>query len=213
MKEVLDINIDILSKDQIISWAVHHASQQVAPPDDSEVALISMLPLFNDQARSVAMIRHSMNIVKTAVEVLNPGQEPVLACDQLLYSLAKQIQWTWPESHGEKQFVIMFGGLHIEMATLKVLGDLLEDSGWTGTLTQAGVVGPGTADSFLKAVHITHSRRAPQVTASSLYLLLQKAYARYRELAEGEVMAIKEWHKDRATAYPHFKFWSIILQL
>ena len=160
----------------MISWAAYHASQQVAPPDDSEVALISMLPLFHDQAKSVAMIHHSMNIVKAAVEVLNPGQVQVLACDQPLYSLAQQIQWTWPESHGEKQFVIMFGGLHIEIATLKVLGDLLEESGWTGALIQAGIAGPGTADSFLKAAHVTRTRRAHQVTASSLYLL-QKAYS------------------------------------
>lgn len=102
-----------------------------------------------------------MNIVKTVVEILNPGQVPVLACDQPLYSLAKQIQRTWPESHGEKQFVIMFGGLHIEMATLKVLGDLLEDSGWTGALTQAGVAGLGRADAFLKAAHVTRTQRGP----------------------------------------------------
>ena len=64
-----------------------------------------------------------MNIVKRAVAVLNPGQVPVISCDQPLYKLAKQIQWTWPASHGEDHFVIMFGGLHIEMASLKVLGE------------------------------------------------------------------------------------------
>ena len=96
-----------------------------------------------------------MNIVKTAVAVLNPGQVPVISCDQPLYTLAKQIQWTWPASHGEDHFVIVFGGLHIEMASLKVLGDLLEESGWTGALTQASVATPGTADSFLKASHVT----------------------------------------------------------
>ena len=79
LKQVLDIDMDILSEDQMISWAAYHASQQVAPPDDSEVALISMLPLFHDQAKSVAMIRHSMNIVKTAVEILNPGQVPAIS--------------------------------------------------------------------------------------------------------------------------------------
>ncbi len=26
------------------------------------------------------------------------------------------IQWCWPESHGENKHVVMFGGLHIEMA-------------------------------------------------------------------------------------------------
>ena len=53
LKEVLDVDMEVLSEDQMISWATYNASQQVAPPDDSEVALISMLPLFNDQAKSV----------------------------------------------------------------------------------------------------------------------------------------------------------------
>jgi hypothetical protein len=35
--------------------------------------------------------------------------------------------------------VVVFGGLHNEVAALKMLGDLLEDSGWTGVLVQAGV--------------------------------------------------------------------------
>ena len=45
-----------------------------------------------------------------------------LAADQPLYVLAKKSQWTWPATHGEDNFVIMFGGLHIEMVTLKLLG-------------------------------------------------------------------------------------------
>ena len=46
------------------------------------------------------------------------------------------------------------------MATLKLLGDFLEENEWTGALTQTYVVGPGTADSFLKAVHMTRTLRA-----------------------------------------------------
>ena len=207
------MSTDVLPEDQMISWAAYHASQQAAPPDDSDVALISMLPLFHNQAKSVAMILHSMNIVKTAIAILNPGQIPVIACDQPLYTVAKQIQWTWPATHGEDHFVVMFGGLHIEMAAPKVLGDLLEGSGWTGALTQADVASPGTADSFLKASHVTRTRRAHQITASGLYLLLQKAYAEYREEANGVLMSLEDWHKERAAACPHFHFWSIILQL
>ncbi len=45
--------------------------------------------------------------------------------DQPLYAVAKQIQWNWPETHGEDHFIIMFGGLHNEMTALKMLGDLL----------------------------------------------------------------------------------------
>jgi len=43
----------------------------------------------------------------------------------------------------------MFGGLHIEMAALKRLGDWLQGSGWVQALVQAEIVTAGTADSFL----------------------------------------------------------------
>ena len=109
----------------------------------------------------------------------------------------------------------MFGGLHIEMAALKTLGDLLEGSGWTGALVQARVATPGTADSFLKASHVTRTRCAHQVTASSLYLLLQKAYTEYsNDLDEGDdLMSQEDWRTERAASCPQFHFWSIILQL
>ena len=101
-----------------VSWSAYHANIQntVIPP----AAISALLPLFLDSAHSVAMIKHSMIMVQAAVQFLNPGQVPVLAADQPLYTLAKQIQWTWPSTLGEDHFVVMFGGLHIEMATLKV---------------------------------------------------------------------------------------------
>ena len=136
-----------------ISWSAYHADahKAVIPP----AAINALLPLFLDNAHSAAMIRHSMDIVKAAVQHLNPGQTPVLAENQPLYALAKKIQWTWPATHGEDQFVIMFGGLHIEMATLKLLGDWLEDSGWTNALVHADIASAGTANSFIHASHVT----------------------------------------------------------
>ena len=119
----LDKVLAALKKEQLertewISWSAYHAGIQVAanPP----AAIIALLPLFLDSAHSVAMIKHSMTIVKAAVQHLNPGQVPVLTADQPLFALAKEIQWTWPSTLGEDHFVIMFGGLHIEMAMLKV---------------------------------------------------------------------------------------------
>ncbi len=35
--------------------------------------------------------------------------------DQPLFAIAKNIQWKWPLDYGEDKFLIMFGGLHIEM--------------------------------------------------------------------------------------------------
>lgn len=126
MKAVLDINT--LEGNETISWAAYHASLQPST-SESGVALTSLLPLFHDEAKSVAMIRHSLNVVKRAVEILNPSQTPIITVDQPLYAVAKQIQLSWQETHGEDHFVVMLGGLRIEMAALKTLGDLLEGSG------------------------------------------------------------------------------------
>ena len=117
-----------------------------------------------------------MDMIKLAVQKLNPAQVPVITLDQPLYAITKKIQWNWPENYGENQFVIVLGGLHIKMAGLKVIGDWLEDSGWVEALVQAKVASTGTADSFLKASHVTRMRHAHQVTASTLHILLKNAY-------------------------------------
>ena len=100
-----------------VSWAAFHSASQQSV--FNPVCLTALLPLFTESAHTVAMIKHSMNMINSAVQHLNPGQAPVIAFDQPLFALAKQIQWRWPEQYGEDKFVIMFGGLHIEMAALK----------------------------------------------------------------------------------------------
>ena len=50
-----------------------------------------------------------MNLVKEAVEHLNPNQTPVLTMDQPLSAIAKEIQWLWPDSFINNKYVIMIG--------------------------------------------------------------------------------------------------------
>ena len=119
------------------------------------------------------MIRHSMNIIQRNVYYLNHGQTPVIAFDQPLYTIAKLIHWNWPDTHGEDQFVIMPGGLHVEMAALSIIGGWLEDSGWASAITKANIASAGKAQSFLNGTHVSRTRHAHQVTASSLYILMQ----------------------------------------
>ncbi|KAH3779874.1 hypothetical protein DPMN_157682 [Dreissena polymorpha] len=75
------------------------------------------------------MIKHDMDVIIQATQYKNPLQTPVLTVDQPPYAIAKQMQWLWPEEYGERKYVIIMGGLHIEMAFLKVLGEWLYDSG------------------------------------------------------------------------------------
>lgn len=104
------------------------------------------------------MVKHGMDVIRDAITVANPGQIPVVAFDQPLFTIAKTVQWKWPDTHGEAKFVVMLGGLHIEMALWNTLGDLLDGTGWTTALAEADVASSGVADSFLKASHLTRTR-------------------------------------------------------
>ena len=87
-------------------------------------------------------------------------QTPVLAADQHLYALAKQIQWQWPD-YGEDRFVIIFGGLHLELASLRSIGTLLQDSGWTSAICEANMASSGTAETFLTETYHTNKASTP----------------------------------------------------
>ena len=121
------INNEALDKNDNISWSAYHASLQEAVPRPP--ANIELLPLFKDNAHSVAMMKHGMDVLKKATEHLNPGQVPVVTVDCALYPILKKIQWTWPVEYGEEKYVVLMGGLHVEMAFLAVMGDWLEESG------------------------------------------------------------------------------------
>ena len=55
-------------------------------------------------------------------------------------------------------FVIIFGGLNIEMAALKSIGTLLQSSGWTSAIAESDIASSGTAESVLSASSVTRTR-------------------------------------------------------
>ena len=106
----------------------------------------------------------------------------------------------------------MIGGLHIEMASLSNIGGWLEDSGWT----KANIASAGTAQSFLNGTHVSRTRHAHQVTASSLYILMQRAYNKYLDNLEQNAdvcYTFENWKSDMISKSPQFQFWSITLEL
>ena len=184
-----------------ITWAVYHATQKRGKP--FEVSISSLLPLIRDQAHSVATIKHAVEKIRDTVAFLDPGQTPVLAADQPLYALAKQIQWQWPD-YGEDKFVIMFGGLHIELALLRSIGTLLQDSGWTSAICEANGASSGTAESFLTASSITRTRQAHLITACRLHNLMKKAFQDYCTDEPGSPqLGLEDWCVQRRRASPH----------
>lgn len=75
--------------------------------------------------------------------------------DQPLFALGKLIQWNTPETPGKDKYVAMFGGLHIEIAAFKALGEFLDGSGWVKALLNADTASSGTAESFVKVSHLS----------------------------------------------------------
>lgn len=204
---------DALEKDDYISWAAFHASNQ--PKTTFEPAMVTLLPMFQENAHSVAMIRHAMDMVKSLVHHVNPDQVPVVTLDQPLFALAKQIQWNWPATNGEEKYVIMMGELHIEMASFKVLGDWLDGSGWTSALVAAEVAYGGVAESFIKASHLARTQRAHQVTAACLYILQNKAYGKYLETLDSNANPLQfaNWTETKCEEHPQFLYWCRVLTL
>ena len=147
---------DDTSAEDCMTWAAYHSRNQQKTNDQS--AITALLPLFYEKADTPAMIKHGMDVIREATSFLNPGQVPVITLDQPLFALAKAIQWKWPIGYGEDKFIVMFGGLHLEMAMWNTVGDLLDGSGWTTILTEAEVASSGIAQGLLKASHLTRTR-------------------------------------------------------
>ena len=188
-------------------------AKKLLPNGENQLSRSSLLPLFQEEAASAAMICHAIGVITKAVNFLNQGQVPVVACDQPLYAISKKIQWNFLTVYGEKKPVVMFSGFHTELPALKALGSWIEDSGWTSVLVQAGVTTSGTADSFLKASHVSRTRHAHQVTAAALYILMDKAYKTYREgVDEGEEpKSFSDWRKQAELESPQFHYGSLTL--
>lgn len=201
-----------LDPKDFVSWAAYRVSK--TPLSIYKPAIVTLLPMFTENGHSLAMIAHSTKVIKAAVQHLNPLQTPVVALDQPLYALAKQIQWTLPE-FDEDKFLAMMGGLHIEMPSLKMLGKWLTSCGWSEIMYSAGVATQGIAESFLTASHVTRTRRAHQVTVASLHILKKKAYSAYKDkLQETEQsLTFEDWENTMEKKSPHFLFWGLVLHL
>ncbi|KAJ8880163.1 hypothetical protein PR048_016628 [Dryococelus australis] len=131
------------------SWAVFNT----ADSRGCNILIITMdvLPMFTEKSQSLAMMLHTMNVVKAVLQCLNLGQITGLVTDAPLYALLKKIQFTMADTHGEEKFFITLGGMHIELEALRMAGNLFQGNGWTSVLVDAGVTTQGKADSVLKA--------------------------------------------------------------
>jgi hypothetical protein len=158
------------------------------------------------------MMLNGMNMIKNATEHLNPGQIPVVVVDAALYPLIKKMQWTWPAVYGETKFVIMMGGLHIEMAFLAAIGKWLEGSGWTPIMTTGGVTTEGRGIGLEKGSNTARGQWAHQVSLAALCILQRQAYNQYTE-NEDSPLEMNDWIQEQSREHPQFAYWETVIKL
>lgn len=212
-KLLTDCSLETVRENSPLSWAAFHSQRLTdAHYKTEQPAISALLPLFPEDSKSVAMMKHAMDVVREAVVHLNPGQIPILACDQPLFKIAKEIQWSCLSSYGEDKMVILLGGLHIKMSLLKALGEILSGSGWQLALEQSQVASSGTADSFLRVTHVKRTERAHQITALALFCLLTETYQNYCiENTPSPPLSFQDWCEERRSVSPQFQYWEMIL--
>ena len=118
---------ETLPEDEVLTWSGYN-SHLMSDDTVKPKAVVGVLPLSPDKASTPSMMKHAMQLAVQDTEFLHPGQTAVLGADQPHYTLAKQLQWTFPDTEGENKLVLMMRALHIEDKVHQMLGKLLHDS-------------------------------------------------------------------------------------
>ena len=81
---------------------------------------------------------------------------------------------------------------NFEMCIWDTIGDFLDGSDWTSALCEAGIATTGTADSILKASHLTRTRRAHQITAVVVSKKASGESSDENTLMNGEIKCLRK---------------------
>ena len=137
---------------------------------------------------------------------MNPGKIPVIVLDQPLYTIATKIQWHESQNFWEDKYVVLMGGLHIEMSFPGVIGEWLDGSGLSTLITKSGFITEARADSVQKGSLTSRGQWVHQVTVSVLYILIHKAYDDYKTDNEN-FFTFNAWCSERKISSPQFFYW------
>ena len=105
----------------------------------------------------------------------------------------------------------MMGGLHIEMATMSMIGDWLEGGGWSDLIANAQVFTSGTSKALLSAFHVKKSRYAHQVSVATLHLLLKQAFEKH-QININEI-TFETWVDSARKKSVQFEYFFVVYEL
>lgn len=192
----INMDIDTVKAASNLSWPAYHSSQLQEKKNMPFVNAI--LPIFKEQAASAAMIRHGMEVIKKAVDHVNPGQAILIAMDLPLFAIGKHIQWAYPDKYGEDKYFLTLGDLHIEQMFYAMLDKYFDGSGFVEILEQVRVNPYGIAK-------IKRTRNAHHIFATVLHAKLNDAYDIYKSDEEFP-LSFSNWCDQRCEDSPQFLY-------
>lgn len=96
-------------------------------PNSFNEPYIDVLSVLNKSVNSLPVVHRCMKLVAKLTNHLNPDQTSVMTADKPVFTIAKQLQWQYPERFD--QMFIMLGPLHIKMAFMSAIGDWITGNG------------------------------------------------------------------------------------
>ena len=124
-----DTSLAVLGKDPKESTRTHfsvfYSHQAISPIKTGS----HQLPLIPEPVTAPAAVRHAVNIVHKITQNVSPGQISIITGNRPVYAIQKHLQWMFPTE--VKDIVWILGPFHIKQATIKLIGDWPENSGWT----------------------------------------------------------------------------------
>ena len=161
------------NKDDNISWSAHFAHLQYSVPRPP--AISGLMPLFRDNAHSVAIVKHGMDVIMKATGHVNPGQIPVLTLDQPLYTIAKEIRkasWFPPN------LTTLFG--HLSQTPQEVAGDNMEEIERFMVLLYSCTLPIATVNAARKQLFSYGNRKLENIPPSRAALLQHVKHALFQ---------------------------------
>ena len=105
-------------EDITITNVVYHSRQENAVEPHEHLTISALLPVQFEVAHTFEMMKHCVDLIKAAKDVLNPSQKTTVdVSDMPLYALSKQIQFAIPDQYGLQLYLPLMGDLHTEQAS------------------------------------------------------------------------------------------------
>ena len=100
-----------------ISWSAHFANLQASVLKPPAITASTVLGQCIFTCYGKAWDEH----YQTGQQLYRPRPDSSTNCGPAC--IAKQIQWIWPHNYGERHYVVLMGGIHIEMKKLNLHDD------------------------------------------------------------------------------------------